>query len=70
MWLELVAFVECKPNFANGFDEFEKLVEQIVESTKFDLFYDVWVEKTILEALGEFSTRIWISPVSRYTYGF
>ena len=28
-----------------------------------------FVEKTILEALGEFST-LWILPVSSYTYGF
>ena len=34
------------------------------------MFYDVGVEKIILEAWGEFSTRIWFSPVSTYTYGF
>ena len=38
-------------------DEFQKFLEQVVESTKFGLFYDIWVEKSILEALGEFSTH-------------
>ena len=45
------------------YDESEKLLEQFVKSTKFDLFYDVWLENIILEALGEFRTPIWFPPI-------
>ena len=41
-----------------------------MESTNIDLFYNVWVVKVILEALGEFVTPIWFSFCSNHTYFF
>ena len=48
----------------------KNLLEQLVDSTKFDLFYDVWVEKNILETLGKLGTQIWFSPNFNHTRGF
>ena len=48
----------------------EKVLGQLVESTKLDLFYNVWVEKIILEALREFRTAIWFSHISNDEGGF
>ena len=31
----------------------------MVDSTKLELFYDVWVGEIVLEVLGEFRTPIW-----------
>ena len=41
-----------------------------MESMKFNLFYDVWVENNILEASKKFATAIFSSPNSNRTYGF
>ena len=41
-----------------------------MESTKFDLFYYVSVEKNILEGLGRFGTPFWFRLNSKHTYGF
>ena len=37
---------------------------------KFDLFYDVWVEKDILRALRKFGKPIWFWHNSNHCYGF
>ena len=39
-------------------------------SIKFDLFYNVWAQKIILKALGEFRTPIWYTPNSNHSYHF
>ena len=52
------------------FHEFEKFSQHLVVCKKFELFYDVWVEKNILEGLVKFSTPIWFSSTSNHSYGF
>ena len=49
---------------------FEKVFEELVESTKLDLLYDVWAEKIILEGLSEFRTPIWFSHNTNHSYHF
>ena len=44
--------------------------QHLVDSTKFDLFYDVWVERSILGGLGDFGTRISFGTYSNHSYGF
>ena len=52
------------------FNEFEKFSQLLVESTKFDLFYDVCVEKKISEALQMCRTAIWFLTNSNHTVRF
>ena len=43
--------------------------QQLVESSEFDLFFDVWLDINNLEALGMLDTPIWFSPNSNHTCG-
>ena len=52
------------------FDDFDKLLDEPVESSKFDFFYDVCVEKIILDALNEFRTSICFSTISNHVCCF
>ena len=70
------------PTFARGFtnrfismrqsvfSDFEKFSLQLVESMKFYLFYDVWVEKNIFGAVEKFGRLIWFSLKSNLTSSF